>query len=124
MSVRRLSMLQWFGLLAGGSIWFGTFLAGIGTSQAVCNPGSARWGVPHDTVQLTLTVVAAASVCAAQAAAIAVFRATRNATEEDPPPEGRLHFFSIAAMLGNTVFLGVILLSGIATIVDRACHQA
>ena len=69
-------------------------------------------------------VVAAAVVCAAQAAAIAVFRATRAAREEDPPPEGRLHFFSIAAMLGNTVFLGVILLSGIATIVDRACHQA
>jgi hypothetical protein len=31
---------------------------------------------------------------------------------------------SIAAMLGNTLFLGVVLLSGIATIVDRACHQA
>jgi hypothetical protein len=27
-------------------------------------------------------------------------------------------------MVGNLVFLVVILLSGIATIVDRACHQA
>ena len=124
MNVRRLSVLQWFGLLAGGTIWWSSFLLGVGASTAVCNPASGHWGIPHDTVQLVLMVVAAAVVCAAQAAAIAVFRATRAAREEAPPPEGRLHFFSIAAMLGNTVFLGVILLSGIATIVDRACHQA
>jgi hypothetical protein len=124
MSLRRLSVLQWFGFLAGGTIWWSSFLLGIGESTALCNPGSGRWGIPHDTVQLVLMVVAAAVVCAAQAAAVAVFRATRAVGEEDPPPEGRLHFFSIAAMLGNTVFLGVILLSGIATIVDRACHQS
>jgi hypothetical protein len=123
-NIRRLSLLQWFGLLAGGTIWWSSFLFGVGASTAACNPASRRWGIPHDTVQLALMAVAAAVVCAAQAAAIAVFRATRSTREEDPPPEGRLHFFSIAAMLGNTVFLGVILLSGIATIVDRACHQA
>jgi hypothetical protein len=124
MSVRRLSMLQWFGFLGGGVIWWSTFLVGTGASIAVCNPASGRWGIPHDTLQLVLLVVAAAVVCAAQAAAIAVYRATRNVDDEDPPPHGRLHFFSVAAMLGNTIFLGAILLSGVATIVDRACHQA
>jgi hypothetical protein len=124
MSLRRLSVLQWFGFLAGGTIWWASFLTGAGASIAACNPAGRDWGIPHDTVQLVLLVAAAAVVCAAQAAAIAVFRATRRIDEEDPPPEGRLHFFSIAAMLGNTVFLVVILLSGIATIVDRACHQA
>jgi hypothetical protein len=123
MSLRRLSILQWFGFLAGGAIWWSTFLLGTGASIAVCNPASGRWGIPHDTLQLVLIVVAAVAVCAAQAAAIVVFRATRDVDEEDPPPHGRLHFFSIAAMLGNTLFLGVILLSGIATLVDRACQQ-
>jgi hypothetical protein len=124
MTVRRLSVLQWFGILAGGAIWWTTFLAGTLTSQAACNPASREWGIPHATVEIVLTVVAAAVVCAAQAAAIAVFRATRAVDDEDPPPDGRLHFFAIAAMLGNTVFLGAILLSGIAAIVDQACHQA
>jgi hypothetical protein len=124
MSLRRLSVLQWFGFLAGGTFWWTTFLAGAGASVAACNPAGERWGIPHDTVQLVLMVVAALVICTAQAAAIKVFRATRSVDEEDPPPEGRLHFFSIAAMLGNTLFLGVVLLSGIATIVDRACHQA
>src|SRR5205807_689837 len=29
MSLRRLAFLQWFGFLAGGTIWFAAFLAGI-----------------------------------------------------------------------------------------------
>jgi hypothetical protein len=61
---------------------------------------------------------------AAQAAAFAVFRATRNVEDADPPPEGRLHLFSIGALVGNTLFLVIILLSEIAAVVDRACHQA
>jgi hypothetical protein len=124
MSLRRLAFLQWFGFLAGGTIWFAVFLAGIGTSIAVCNPASSRWGIPHDTVEAALLAFGGAIVLAAEAAAVAVFRATRNVAEQDPPPQGRLHFFSIGAMVGNLVFLVIILLSWIATIVDRACHQA
>ena len=124
MTIRRLSVLQWFGFLAGGAIWFASFLAGAGASIAGCNPASGRWGIPHDTVELSLLVFAAAVICAAEAAAIAVFRATREVEESDPPPSGRLHFFAIGAMLGNLLFLVIILLTGTATIVDRACHQA
>ena len=124
MSLRRLAFFQWFGLLAGGTIWFAAFLAGLGTSVAVCNPAGRRWGIPHDTVEAALLGFGAVAVLAAEAAAVAVFRATRNVEEQDPPPHGRLHFFAIGAMVGNILFLAIILLSGIATIVDRACHQA
>jgi hypothetical protein len=123
-TVRRLSQLQWFGFLAGGVTWWAAFLSGAGTTVAVCNPASGRWGIPHDTVQLALMSVAIAFILAAQAAAFVVFRATRNVEEADPPPEGRMHLFSIGALLGNTLFLVIILLSEIAAIVDRACHQA
>jgi hypothetical protein len=123
-TIRRLSQLHWFGFLAGGVIWWSTFLTGIGTTIAVCNPASGRWGIAHDTVQLALLAIAIAFILAAQAAALVVFRATRNVEEADPPPEGRLHLFSIGALLGNTLFLVIILLSEIAALVDRACHQA
>jgi hypothetical protein len=123
-TIRRLSQLQWFGFLAGGVIWWSTFLTGVGTTVAVCNPASGRWAIPHDTVQLALMAIAIAFILAAQAAAIVVFRATRNVDEADPPPEGRMHLFSIGALLGNTLFLVIILLTGIAAVVDRACHQA
>jgi hypothetical protein len=123
-TIRRLSVLQWSGLLGGGTIWFTEFLAGVGTSEAACNPAGRRWGVPLDTVQLGLMAFALAAVAAAGLASLAVFRATRNVDEEDPPPEGRLHFFATAALLGNAVFFMIILLTGIATTIDRACHQA
>ena len=124
MNVERLSRLQWIGFLAGGLVWFPEFLAGIGASQAVCNPGSGRWHVPHDAVQFGLMLFSALVVAGAFAASAVVFRATRNVEEQDPPPQGRIHFFAAASMAGNLVFFVIILLTGIATIVDRTCHQA
>jgi hypothetical protein len=124
MSVRRLSLLQWVGFLVGGPIWFAEFLAGIGASQAVCNPASGRWGIPHDAVQLGLMLFAAVCVLVALAASAFVFRATQEVEEQDAPPVGRIHFFAAASLGGNVVFLMIILLTGIGTIVDRTCHQA
>jgi hypothetical protein len=124
MSARRLSRLQWVGFLVGGPVWFAEFLAGIGSSQAVCNPASGRWGIPHDAVQLGLMVFAAVCVLVALAASAIVFRETYEIEEQDPPPQGRIHFFAAASLGGNVIFLMIILLTGIATIVDRTCHQA
>jgi hypothetical protein len=124
MTIRRLEFLQWFGFLAGGTIWFTEFIVGIGASEAVCNPAGSRWGIPHDTVQIALLAFAAFAVCCAEAAAVLVFRATRYAEEEGPPPQARMRLLAIGAMAGNLVFLMIILLSGIATIADRLCHQA
>jgi hypothetical protein len=119
-SLRRLSQLQWFGLLAGAATWAVEFLAGIGASQARCNPGSGRWNLPHDAIELGLMLFAAVVVTASLAASTVVFRATREVEEQAEPPHGRIHFFSAAAIAGNLVFLVIILLTG----VDQTCHQA
>lgn len=124
MSIERLSRLQWFGFLAGGIVWIGEFLIATGASQAVCNPASGRWGIPHDAVQLALMTFGAVVVFAAGAAAFVVWRETRDAGHEAAPPHGRLHLFASFALLGNLLFVVIILLTGIATIVDRTCQQA
>ena len=124
MTIRRLEFLQWFGFVAGGTIWFTEFIAGVGASEAVCNPAGARWGIPHDAVQLGLLAFAALMVCAAEVAAVLVFRSTSDAEEQGPPPHARMRFFAVGAMAGNLVFFMIILLTGIATIADRLCHQA
>jgi hypothetical protein len=124
MTIRRLEFLQWFGFLAGGTIWFTAFIVGVGASEAVCNPASSRWGIPHDTMQIALLAAAAFLVCCAEVSAVLVFRASRAAEEQGAPPQARMKFFAIGAMTGNVVFLMIIVLSGIATVADRLCHQA
>ena len=124
MNVRRLSQLQWFGVLVGGPVWFAEFLVGTGESQAACNPASGRWGLPHDAIELVLMIVGAVVVLASLVASAVVFRETADVEEQEAAPLGRIHFFSVAAIAGNVVFLVIILETGIATIVNGLCHQA
>jgi hypothetical protein len=124
MSIERLSRLQWYGFLAGGIVWFTEFMVGLGAAEASCNPGSGRWGLPHDAIELALMLFGILVVGSAFAASTVVFLRTRDIEEEDPPPQGRIHFFATAAMFGNVAFLVIILLTGIGTIVNPLCHQA
>ena len=124
MTLRRLSFLQWFGLVAGAGVWLASLLGGVGVSQAACNPASARWSIPYDIVQLALAGAAVCLLVAAELAALAVFRATRDVEEQDPPPHGRLHVLASAALLSNLIFLLIVVLTTIATVVVRTCHQA
>ena len=123
MTIRRLSILQWLGLVAGAGVWFASYVVGVGLSQAACNPGSRHWGLPYDTVQITLGVAAVLFLVSAEAAALVVFRATRDVEEQDPPPPGRLHFFASAALLSNLLFILIVVLTTVATVVNRTCHQ-
>ena len=52
------------------------------------------------------------------------FDITRDLGYTDPPPSGRIRFFAIAALAANVVFLMIVLLDGVASIVDRVCQQA
>jgi hypothetical protein len=124
MSMRRLEVLQWTGFLLGGGIWFTEFLAGMLTSQAVCNPGSRRFGIPYDTVELSLGAFAVACLLVAEVAAVLVFRATREQEEQGPPPPARMKFFAVASMGANVIFAMIVVLTTITTVVDRTCHSS
>ena len=124
MSLRRLSMLQWFGTLGAAAAMSGHLLAGAGFSQARCNPVGPRWDLPYRPVQLGLLVGGVVIVLASLACALYVFLATRGLEEDAPPPEGRMHFFATAALASNLIFLMIIALAGAATIADVACRQS
>jgi hypothetical protein len=123
MTLRRLEILQWTGLLAGALVWAAQHVVGYGITEAECNSGGLRWGIQNDVWQGALLIAAATCVLVAEAAAITVLVATRRGSYESPPAPGRVRFFAIAAAAANVIFLMIILLDGLAAIFNVTCRQ-
>jgi hypothetical protein len=133
MSLRRLAVLQWVGLLLGASTWTLAHLAGVGITQAECNVAGDHWSISNPWWQGTLMAVAAVLVALAGGAAVLVFMRTRGkefgsgpmpAEEKDDVKPGRIHFFSAAAIVTNVILLMIILLDGSANLANIACRQS
>jgi hypothetical protein len=112
--VRRAELLQWFGLLGGAAAWTVQHGTLFWLAVARCNPGGSR-GLDVTGWQIGVTVAAGLVALAAEAAAIVTALRTRSVDETDPPSLGRIHFFALAAVAGNVLFLGAILLDGIGS---------
>ena len=113
----RLEVLQWYGLLGGALAWATQHVVGYFVSTAGC--GST--GIDMKTTQILLATSAGVMILAAETAAFAVFRAT---SPDAPPPSGRLHFFAQAALLGNVLFLLVVVLTGVGSVDHLPCAQS
>jgi len=73
--------------------------------------------------QIALLAVACTLILLSEAAAVAAFRSTSE-SYQSPPPEGRIRLIAIAAMTTNLIYLVIVLLDGVASIVDIACRQS
>jgi hypothetical protein len=134
MSLRRLGIVQWIGVVVAPLAWTGQHVVGYGTGQARCSVAGMRWGIGFDTWQLAILAAAGLLVLISEAAAVTVFLATRETNYGDGPPgEGRwggavpysrLHFFATAAMVANVLFFAVIFLDGLGSVFDSLCVQS
>jgi hypothetical protein len=130
----QLAVVQWIGVVAAPLAWTGQHVVGYGVGQARCSVGGASWGIAYDTWQLAILAAAGLLVVVSEAAAVTVFLATRATNYGDGPPgEGRwggavpysrLHFFAMAAMVANVLFLAVILLDGLGAVFSTLCAQS
>jgi hypothetical protein len=116
--------LQWFGLFGAGLTWTVQLVVGFGVTLARCGAANAVLGVDVKAWELTLMVVGIALALLAESAALSVLWQTRDVDYSDPPPEGRRHFFAVAASIGNLLFLVIIVLSGTGAILHEPCHPA
>ena len=122
MTLRRLSILQWFGFAGAALAWTGQHVVGFGVTQAECSAGGLHWGIGNDAWQLTLLAVGGVVVLAAEAAAVVVFLRTRETGADDPPPLGRMHFLAAAALVANLLFLAAMLMDGLASTFATICR--
>lgn len=116
--------LPWIGLFVAPGAWFGQHLIGQGIAQASCSAADLSWGISNRTWQIVLLAGASALILAAEAAAVATYRGAQSVGYEDPPPAGRVQLIAIAAMTTNLIYLVIVLLDGIASIVDISCRQS
>ena len=132
-SLRRLSIVQWIGVMVAPLAWTGQHVVGYGVGQARCEVGVA-WNIGFDTWQLAILAAAGLLILISEAAAVTVFVATREVNYGDGPPDdgrltgvvpaSRLHFFATAAMVANLLFLAIVLLDGLASVFDSLCVQS
>jgi hypothetical protein len=123
MTLRRLSVLQWLGLLAGAGAWGAQFLTGYWVTETRCQSGGVQ--LTNDVWQAAAMATAGICVLAAEAAAVTVLRRIRRmGLVADGPPFGRIRFFAIAAALANVIFLMIVLLSGLGALAGAVCRQA
>ena len=120
----RPELLQWYGLFGAALAWTGQLVVGFGVAYADCAAASSRWGLDVVTWEVVLMVVGGTFAVVAEAAAINVLLSTRQLDYEDAPPQGRRHFFALAAALGNVLFIAAILLSGIGVLSNATCRPA
>ncbi len=122
MTLRRLEALQWYALFAGPVAWAMQHVLLFGIGSAGCATPVASWNVPTTWLQVAVTICFGAAVLAAEAAALVVFRATQQVGDYDPGPWGRLRFFAQAALVGNVLFIVVVVLDGVGGIY-HGCGQ-
>jgi hypothetical protein len=123
MTLRRLEILQWTGLLLGGLAFAAAHVVGYGITEAQCNAAGLRWGINNDTWQLIALGVTAGLVLVSALAAATVVVQTREESYEDPPPPGRVRFLAIAALAANLLFLTIIVLDALGSVLNVACRQ-
>jgi hypothetical protein len=114
--------LQWFGLFGAALTWTAQLVLGFGVGVARCGPANSVLSVDQRAWEWSLLGVGIALVLLAEAAALETLRSTRAVHYDDAAPDGRRHFFALAAVLGNLLFLVAIVLSGVGAIVHQPCQ--
>jgi hypothetical protein len=122
-SLRRLGQLQWIGLFAGVLAWTVEHIAGYAMTTAQCGSSPEPLGLGNDWWQAIFMVAGVAVLGGAELCAVLVLLRTRHADPEDVTP-ARIRFFAISAVLANALLIWIVVLAGIASIVDPLCRNA
>ena len=119
----RLEVLQWYALLAGPWIWATQHVLLFGATNAHCSLPVAGWSLPAFWINLVISLLCGGAVLAAELAAWIVYRETSDVNEYAIGPAGRLKFFAQAALLGNVLFIVIVVLDATGAIY-HGCGQA
>jgi hypothetical protein len=119
-------LLVWIGLFAAPTAWALQHLSGIELQYAQCHDNTAGPGysIHVDAWTLAVTIAMAAIAVVGGISAVAGWRATKEAEDDDAPPSGRIHFLGVVGMTITPLFLAIILMSGLGEVFLPSCIQS
>ncbi|HXV05815.1 MAG TPA: c-type cytochrome [Solirubrobacterales bacterium] len=117
------SPLLWFAVLGAPAAWVVQLFLGYWLSEAQCSPTGGEWGISLDAWGIAAAAVCEAVAVASVLTALALFRRTRDAEDEGPPPGGRTHFLSVVGLTVAPLFVVLIAMTAVGT-VALSCSQA
>lgn len=120
----RRELLQWYGLLGAALAWAGMHVVGFGVATANCTNATRHWGIDLTVWIVACTVIGLLCAGLAEVAAVSILLDTRAVEYDDPPPDGRRHFFAFGAALGNVLFIMAIVLNAVGTLASVGCRPA
>jgi hypothetical protein len=124
--VRRAGLFAWLGVLGPPFAWAAQHVAGYSVGLADCpdNTRGPGWSVPVDGLTIAIGAATALAAALCGVAAVAAWRATRDADESEAPPAGRIHFLSVIGMTITPLFLAMIVMSSTGAVVMNGCTQS
>ena len=124
--MRRAGLFAWFGVLGPPFAWALQHVAGYSVGLADCpdNTRGPAWSVPVDALTLAIGGLTAIVAVLGGVAAVAAFRATRDAEATDAPPAGRIHFLALIGMTIAPLFLAMIAMTSAGAIAATGCTQS
>ena len=118
------SPVMWFAVVGAPFAWGVEFAVGYWMTQTGCSVPGREWSLDQDVWGVVLTVVAFGVAVAAGLTAVAMFRGTRQAEEDDAPPVGRVRFLAAVGMTVTALFVFVIVMTGLGIVILPDCRQS
>lgn len=121
MTLKRLNALVWFAVLGGSLAWAAQLTAGYQLAIARCSSPNGRFLFSFHGWSVALAVAAVLFALLSEAAAIVVFRSTREAERLSVK---RVHFLATVAIAVNPLVLAISAMTAVGTSLLPLCHQS
>lgn len=121
MTLRKLNAIVWFAVLGGSLAWAAQLVVGYQLGIARCSSPNERFVFSFHAWSVAVAVAAVLVALLSEAAAIVVFRETREA---ERLPVKRVHFLATVALAVNPLVLAISVMTAVGTSLLSLCHQS
>lgn len=116
------SPVLWYAVLGAPGAYAIQLGLGYWLAEAACSPTGGQWGISLSVWAIVVTAVAAAAAVGSGVTSLWLYR--RTGDRHEPPPAGRIAFLAAIGMTVSSLFLALILMTGVGVLTFHVCNQS